>query len=186
MEAIKSKLVTIGIENYEAKFYIPFAELDKFLDAEIVRKAIIESGLELPEQDEVIQTVLSGGKRLFAILVEIRCLPAIVKIIERDHLQDQPLDAKLPLDESYMVALLGESDGKSFYRKQWNFMAPLFRGDLSHRILDRATILPFSDNRRIGQGAFGTVYEVVIDARHQAGTAGAYMSSVSQGIHGAI
>jgi serine/threonine protein kinase len=59
------------------------------------------------------------------------------------------------------------------------FIAPLFRGDLSHRILDGATILPFTVNRKIRQGAFGTVYEVIIDARHQADAAGAHLPSIS-------
>ena len=179
MEAIKTKLIGISVENYESKYYIPFAELDQFLTIEIVRNAIAESKLEPYVQEEVMQMVLRGGKRVFAILVQIDYLSAIARLIEHDHLQMQPLDAKLPFAESLVTTILGESYGKAFYRAQWSFIAPLFRGDLSHRMLDRATILPFTVNQKIGQGAFGTVYEVMLDARHQGDAAGAELPSVS-------
>jgi hypothetical protein len=71
MKAIRTKLVSIGVENYESKYYILFAQLEQFLDAENARRAIIGSGLEPPVREEVIQTVLGGGKRVFAILVQI-------------------------------------------------------------------------------------------------------------------
>jgi hypothetical protein len=178
MEVIRTRLISIEIENYEYKDYIPYAELDKYLDLVVVSNAIKESKLDPPKQDEIIQTILVGGKRVFAILIRINCLEAIVRFIERDQLQLHPLDAKLPFSEPILIAILGETPGNSFYRKQWSFVAPLFRGDLSHRILDKPTILPFNGNRKIGEGAFGAVYEVTIDARHQVDAAGAQLPSV--------
>ncbi|RYP90030.1 hypothetical protein DL770_003875 [Monosporascus sp. CRB-9-2] len=68
--------------------------------------------------------------------------------------------------------LLSEEMAKDFEEKQWEFIAPTFRRGTLHRRLGDSTILPFTQNKRIGKGAFGTVYEVVIDTDNQAPTDG--------------
>jgi len=47
------------------------------------------------------------------------------------------------------------------------FIAPIFRHDLSHRILKDAVVLPFIQSSYIGEGAFGVVSEVILHTQHQ-------------------
>jgi hypothetical protein len=69
MNALKASLVRAGVENYESKWYIPAPELERLLDPNNVRETVVESKLEPYKQEEVIRTILQGGKKLFAILV---------------------------------------------------------------------------------------------------------------------
>ena len=181
MDALKAKLDDIEAENYDSKWYIPVIELEQLFDVENVREAITETGLELYKQEEVVRTIVLGGKKVFAVLIQVGDAASIVKFMERDHLQSQPLDAKLPFAKEEIVSILGRSKGELFHRTQWKVLAPLFRGDLSHRNFDKATILPFIQNNKIGCGAFGTVYEVVLDPRHQTDPASAELPTVRQG-----
>jgi hypothetical protein len=98
--------------------------------------------------------------------------------MEQDHLQDQPLDAKLPLLRATLESTIGQGLGELFYRTQWTVLAPIFRGDISYRNFDKATILPFTRNVKIGSGAFGVVYNIALDPRHQADTVGAKTPAV--------
>ncbi|KAH9218774.1 kinase-like domain-containing protein [Leptodontidium sp. 2 PMI_412] len=172
MDKLKARLVSIGVENYESKWYIPAQELEKLLDLESVREAVVESKLEPYKQDEVIRTIFQGGKKVFAVSIQIGEVSSFIRFMEQDHLQNQPLDPKLPFTRPALVSILGQSQGELFYRTQWTVLAPFFRGDLSYRNFDKATILPFTRNTKIGSGGFGTVYEIVLDSRHQEDTIG--------------
>lgn len=167
MDRLRDRLESIHVENYESKWYIPKTELDSLLNSETVREAVSKCGIEPYRWEEVIRAVLLGGRKVFATLVRMRKEAAILSFIENDQLQGQLLDAKLPFNESHLISILGKAHGEVFYRMQWAVSPPLFRGDLSHRNFNKATILPFIRNKKIGCGAFGTVFEVSLDPRHQ-------------------
>lgn len=178
MGALKDRLVNIFVKNYQSKWYIPAQELEKLLDPDSVREAVVESKLVPYKQDEVIRTILQGGKKVFAVLVYIGDVSSFVRFIEQDHLQNQPLDPKLPFTRPALYSILGQVQGELFHRHQWIVLAPFFRGDLSYRNFDEDTILPFIRNTKIGSGAFGTIYDVVLDSRHQADTIGVQIPAV--------
>lgn len=170
MDALKRRLLGIETENYESKWYIPVTELEEALNVENVKAAVVESKVQPYKQDEVVQAVLHGGKKIFAILLLVDEAKCFVNFMEHDHLQNKPLDAKLPYTRPELDVILDETASGLFHRTQWKVIAPLFRRDLSHRVFDKASILPFIHNVKIGNGSFGTVYEVVLDARHQVQT----------------
>jgi hypothetical protein len=178
MDVLKDGLVVIERDNYETKGYIPWLKLDQLCGPENVKKAIKESGVETYQQEEAIQLILYGGKKVFAILISIGYPALIVKFMEQDHLQHQPLDAKLPFSSEALSTFLDQVPAMKFYRAQWKLSAPFFRGDLSHRNFNKAAILPFVYNKRRGSGAFGMVYEIAIDPEHQAYSAGANLPPV--------
>jgi hypothetical protein len=180
MEVLRTGLVNIGCENSEAKWYIPWLALDHLFSPQTIKHAIAESGVEPYKREEATERIIKGGKRVFATLIQCGNPLAIVKFLEKDHLQHQALDAKLPLSRSDLVSVLGQPQAELFYRTQWTVSAPLFRGDLSHRDFDKATILPFIRNTKRGSGAFGVVYETTLDPTHQTEIASANMPMVSQ------
>ncbi|KAI1324287.1 kinase-like domain-containing protein [Xylariaceae sp. FL0255] len=166
MGDLRDRLEIALVENYDSKWYMPYARLDGMLEENTLREVIIACGIQPYKWEGVLNEVIRGGKRIFGILVMLGKEPEIVRFIENDYMQGQPLDAKLPLSKSELTSILGEEAGELFYRKQWAMSVPRFRGDSSHRIFDKATILPFTRDRKIGSGAFGTVYEVKLDPEH--------------------
>jgi hypothetical protein len=178
MNVLRDGFVAIAKENYEEAWYYPWSKLNLLFNESNVKEAINESEIEPYQRDEAVQSILRGGKRVFATLVQMNSTPSIVKFMERDHLQHQPLDARLPYPKSELVSILGKTDGALFYHNQWEVSAPIFHADLSHRSFDRPVVLPFILNKRIGSGAYGDVYETMIDPEHQLDAAGANLSSV--------
>jgi len=179
MDVLKTGLVNIGHENSEAKWYIPWLKLDQLFDSENVKHAINDSGLEPYKQDEAINRILNGGKRVFATLIQCGNASAIARFLEKDHLQHQALDAKLPYSRSDLASIFDNStDAELFYRTQWTVSAPSFRGDMSHRDFEREVILPFVRSVEFASGAFGTVYETALDPLHQADVANANLPMV--------
>ncbi|KAI0966951.1 kinase-like domain-containing protein [Xylaria arbuscula] len=166
MSDLRDRLDIALVENHESKWYMPYSRLDGILDENTLREIITTCGIQPYKWEEVLGEVARGGKKIFGILVMLRKEQEIVRFIENDYMQGQPLDAKLPFGKPELIAILGEENGELFYRKQWTMSVPRFRGDSSHRIFDKATIFPFTQERKIGAGAFGTIYEVKLDPEH--------------------
>lgn len=175
---LRDRLETIQVENYESKWYIPHARLEALLTETVLKDTIISCGIQPYKWQEVQHAVAFGGRRVFAVLIMIGKESEIVRFIENDHMQGQPLDARLPFSKTEVAAVLGEPIGELFYRKQWVVSVPQFRADMSHRIFGRGTILPFDKNRTIGSGAFGTVYEVKLNAEHHSALFPSFLPTV--------
>lgn len=119
MEALKTDLVNIKVENYESKWYVPAKELERLLDPVRVRQAVKESRLEPYKHEEVTKAILQGGRKVFAVLLQI-CDDAslFARFMEQDHFQDQPLDPKLPFTRRDLLSILGQTKGELFYRER--------------------------------------------------------------------
>ena len=167
MPILKEEILGLQVKNFESKWYVPGKELEQLFSHAIIEEAIKNCGIEAYKREEVVQVILKGAKKIFAILVLMVHESSIQSFIEQDHLQDGPLDAKLPFQRSALDKILDQHLAEEFCRTQWTVAAPLLRDDLSHRLLEDDIILPFSKNKRLGCGAFGVVYEIVLDARHQ-------------------
>lgn len=167
MQSLRQKILGIQIKTFESKWYVPGKELNKVLSKSIVEEAISHCGVEAYLRKEAVHFILRGSKKIFAVLVLMGKEQSIVDFIEHDHLQNQRQDSKLPFRRSELGEILDDELAEEFCRTQWVVSAPYFRNDMSHRLLNEDTILPFSKNFKIGSGAFGTVFEITIDARHQ-------------------
>lgn len=178
MNVLRDELVKITKENHEDACYCPWSKLNLVFNESNVKEAIKESNIQPYQQAEAVESILRGGKRIFATLIYIKSTSSIVKFMERDHLQHQPLDARLPYRKTELVSILGETEGALFYHSQWMVSAPVFHADLSHRSFDRAVVLPFILDKMIDSGAYGDVYETTIDPEHQLDAAGSDLSSV--------
>ncbi|KAF3059824.1 Cyclin-dependent kinase 3 [Daldinia childiae] len=165
MSKLRDRLERSLVENHETKWYLPEPRLNAILDEKTISD-VIKSKIMPQYQDEVRKAVLAGGKKIFAILIMIGKEQDIVRFIQNDHMQDQPLDAKLPFNKDNLVHILGETNGNLFHRKQWSVLAPRIRGDASHRDFDLGTILPITENKKIGSGGFSTVYEIKLNPEH--------------------
>ncbi len=91
----------------------------------------------------------------------------IVDILGMDGLiKKGDIDNKLPYEISKLRNVLSSDLALQFHELQWEFIAPFFREDRSHRVLDENTILPFVGRKQLAQSGFGVVYREVLAQKH--------------------
>lgn len=125
---------------------------------------------EIPSYNlqDVVAKVLKGGLRVFSILVLVGKESLISSFIESDNLQRSRLDDKLPFSADTLQSIIPDTDAASnFYRRQWEFVAPVFSRSTLHRSLNSKMRLPFVQNKKLGEGGFGVIYEIQLHPDHQ-------------------
>ncbi|KAF2810677.1 kinase-like protein [Mytilinidion resinicola] len=148
-------------------FFIPLHSLYTLVTEAIVRDALSVSSIEWYRIDGITDKIYPGGRRIFAILVMLDGrIAEITRFIELDNLQDSPIDHKLPFSEQDLRMLV-PSIAEDFYRLQWEFCAPILSTGVEHRFLDLRTVLPFTENTKIGEGGLGEVFRISIHPDHQ-------------------
>ncbi|KAH7092038.1 kinase-like domain-containing protein [Paraphoma chrysanthemicola] len=169
MDSLGDRIIELQTRNAECAAFMPAGELEKVLTEKVVRDILNASSVEIWNQEEITRVVISGARRIFAILVLQDHVHFFIKFLRQDQLHSGELDAKLPFQESLLESLLGKAAGRRFWTSQWTFIAPIFRHDLSHRKLDYPVVLPFiGSSEPIGEGAFGVVTKVTLHKQHQA------------------
>ncbi|RBQ67342.1 hypothetical protein FVER14953_21205 [Fusarium verticillioides] len=129
-----------------------------------INNTLERSTIPSHQHAETLQRVVESGRRIYSILALLDFYQYLANFIEGDQLDD----AKLPFRIDTLQTLeIPEEDAKDFEDKQWELLAPVFRRGTLNRRLDESLILPFTQEKRIGKGAFGTVYETVLDPDHQ-------------------
>lgn len=136
--------------------------------AGLIRDLSEKGELEIWQQREIIDIIVNNGLRVFATLLSFSRPELILNFKETDHFAHSQLDSRLPLSkESLGLILRDEKPSAKFYKHQWKFLAPLFRADQSHRQLENNVVLPFINSERLGEGGFGEVHKMTIDASYQ-------------------
>jgi hypothetical protein len=167
MASLEDHIVTLQQKNFESSYFVPTDELYELLSEQRVREAVVTSGIAIQHCEETISIIMSGARKIFAILILMKSEALIWNFIKHDQLQIETLDAKLPLSEAELERAINSGPAKLFFQKQWMFVSPYFRNDLSYRILEPDVVLPFIKSSFVGRGAFGTVFEVTLPPRHQ-------------------
>lgn len=116
----------------------------------------------------VLENILRGAQRIFAILVEIQATRFIQCFIQDDSYQGDALDSRLPFTSGNLNRILNTKDlphiSRDFFLKQWHFTAPIFCDTTFTRALAPETILPFTKSEKLGEGSFGQVWRIEIPA----------------------
>lgn len=150
------------------QYLFPNAALRSAINAELVRKCFREGTIPPYNHDNFVDFVLHGGRKTFAILGLHRRVDLFQNIVEQDGLRRNHLDSRLP----YKLYDLRETFGdnmcaQQFFETQWEFLSPIFSNDLTHRILDRDTILPFKTEELLRKGGCGDIYKTTLIGEHQ-------------------
>lgn len=165
--AICQELDALDIENFEHRSFIPFEKLQQLFTREKVEKLLETSDVKFYDREDIAKAILDGGRKVFAILASIQEISAITRFVERDSFGGNPLDARLPFDETALAPIFPQEHARrSFFRKQWRFLAPSFHADQSHRTLSEHTITPFVSSKRFTDGAYGDIYRVTVEGSH--------------------
>jgi hypothetical protein len=145
--------------------YIPELSLYSVLTADAIHEALNASQVNPHQREEIAQRVLQYGRKIFGILILLDQIPYIFKFAEALELDD----SRLPFRSDVLNQEIGipEPQSRDFEEKQWELLAPTFRRGTINRRFKKDIVLPFSKDTPISKGAFGTVYETVLDNEHQ-------------------
>ncbi|KAJ8122160.1 hypothetical protein ONZ43_g1577 [Nemania bipapillata] len=165
MDSLKRTIKQLRRKNVTRHWYVPGMLFDSVITAQDIQAALAESEIPSYSREEILNRIFPKATRIFAILLLLDQLEDLARFVESDQLHD----AKLPFTLAILMQdiHLAEDPAKDFEEKQWELIAPIFHRGTLHRRLGDSAALPFVQNTQIGEGAFGTVYEVVIDPDHQ-------------------
>ncbi|KAF2826432.1 kinase-like protein [Ophiobolus disseminans] len=166
MVSLRDSLRKQRVLNYERHFFVPEGSLEPLITAQAVRDSLTACNISAWNVDTIQTTILSGARKTFAILVLINQESNILRFIEHDDFQDQPLDSKLPIPLDSLMRIIPHA-AEEFFEEQRRLTVPIFTQQLIHRYFSDETILPFISVRALGQGGFGQVHEVTLPWTHQ-------------------
>lgn len=167
MADICTEIDDLEVENFEGIYFIPLPDLEKLFTRKRVVGLLKEHNIEFYKETQIADAVFRNGLRLFATLASIRSIQFITRFLERSQVPDTDLDSKFPWNESSLLPILEDMKRCSnFFKKQWRFLAPVFKQDQYQRTLDERTILPFLSRVVLKDGGFSRVSKVTIDGSH--------------------
>ena len=143
--------------------FLPEGSLDGLINPTVITSVLSDPAFQIPlhKRESAAQIVISEGRKVFAILVDLRLEYALSLLIENDC-----LDSRLPLNDDDLKDIPREG-AREISRKQWEYIAYKFRTGKYLRKIQNEIILPFLRQTKIGGGGFSVVYEVFIHPAHQ-------------------
>ena len=168
MEAIRYRIRALRHRNIAGKWFIPDGSLLSELPCEVIKSSLqTYCDVEPPGVEWMSHAIEGGARKVFAILILIRQERKISAFFET-YLQsdDQKLDSRLPFSEPELSKVFTRDVACEFEEQQWDFTAPVFNHRLVHRNIPSQFPLPFIESKKLGEGGFGDVYEVVVMVGH--------------------
>ena len=145
--------------------FLPEGSLDQILQEIDLSDLLCSSPFRVDHHkvDSVVETVFTEGRKVFAILVDIKLEYALMRFIEYGL-----LDRILPIvEEKKLDSVLHPHERDEFMQRQWEYFAHKFSKRMYSQRLSREHILPYVDQTEIGGGSFSTVYDVLVHPAHQ-------------------
>ncbi|KAK0262046.1 hypothetical protein LTS09_003469 [Friedmanniomyces endolithicus] len=164
---LRRRIHEVRLENADVRMFVPENSLVDVVTPETVRP-IISARFPLESAQEITNTVLHGGRKIFSILVMLDQVDRIEHFIKRDQLQARDIDSLLPVTKiDLRTTLKDDYIADQFYLSQWEFCAPVFTRKTIPRIFDRHVVLPFVRKEWVAAGAYGAVYKIDIHPDHR-------------------
>jgi hypothetical protein len=163
MDQLKTKIKNLRRKNAARHSFVPELSFYSVMTEDAVRSVL--TSWPPYHRDEIAQKIIPRGRKIFGILILLGQIELLSKFVEIDQLED----AKLPFRQDTLVQdiHLSPEEARDFHEKQWELTAPTFaRGTLNRRF-DVNTVMPFVENREVGEGCFGKVCEVMLRPDHQ-------------------
>jgi hypothetical protein len=159
-----NKLHRLRVRNAAYRYFVPEKDLKTLIkeSKEEVKGMVEHSGIPFYQQNEVLSTIFRDGYKTFGILAQMKRISLISKLMEFTHPQvEVSLDARLPMKLPELEKVIPE-DATTFDEFQWEFIAPFFAENQSHRFLAPAVILPFTRDEHFTEGGFGKISQIDI------------------------
>lgn len=169
MGDIRRDLKQALVKNSDSRFFLPEQALIRIVTDENVEKCIRQADMEEIWRHGCSLAVLSGGRRVFALLIMLNRIELIRKFVETDQLPRLAhLDSRLPFERKSLERILGDDIDAihDISKNQWEVMAPYFQEEQVHRVFQVDVVMPFVHSTWKGGGGFGDVHEVTLPDSH--------------------
>jgi hypothetical protein len=161
MASLKAQLKAARRRSAHGSWFVPNGAIRAILNREAVSSQLSDCNIPIEVYDEVLELVLKECTNLFAILVRIEQEPRIV-----DFISQELRDYKLPLS---LDAIEGLNLDAKFVKKQWEYIAPIFKRRNVLLKLKDDHVLPFLEDHKMSanEGGYANAYRITLDASHQ-------------------
>ncbi|KAI0890841.1 kinase-like domain-containing protein [Annulohypoxylon nitens] len=159
---LKKALELLERENADHRPYIPLRLFYKHTSKQAIYRSIEIPSIPKVQREEVTERIFQDGRKILATLILIDRVDLVLEFIQHVQLQD----LKLPFELKVLETFIPHDAAKRFYKEQWMFLSPVFSlGTLTDTVQGQMA-LPYLRDKRIGEGSFGTVYEIEVDQDH--------------------
>lgn len=155
---LQNEISKLRHECPDGRWFVSPKELRALLTEERIGEVVRESNVPVIQHPSVTELISKEAKILLGILIWMGASHDVLKFIERGE-----LDKQLPLEE-YRVAETDPSIAAAFVERQWSFIPPIFRKEMSgyHCRFREQEILPIIGKQSLGAGSVGVVDKVEI------------------------
>lgn len=142
--------------------FVPEGVIDEVITLDQVEKCL-KVTYSSNEGDELVQFVMTGAKRAFAIAVFAKIdVVKTLRWLMAENINDDKLPIIKPKKKSWSSNWKGD-----FCDSQWRFFAPIFNSTKHSHIFEEPFILPFVNSSVVtGKGSFGEVSRTEIHSDH--------------------
>ncbi|KAI1089438.1 kinase-like domain-containing protein [Rostrohypoxylon terebratum] len=164
-DRLRQEIRELKTPNWRKQEFIPFKGLCNALQNSNLIQVLRDCRISADKHQEIKHAVQNGGKRVFAILLELDRLDKFVNFMGQDHFLHTTLDSRLPYEEAPLERII-PSDYRDFFDTQWAYSSPLFTPDCQHRIFHKRCVLPFIEVINIAEGGFGYITKATLPDSH--------------------
>jgi hypothetical protein len=164
MTSLQALISLLRVSGVNGEF-IPQNPLFDLLTPEAITAELARASCPVEDIAEVTGTVSKWGQKTFAILTEMNALGYVSHFMAGNL-----LDAKLPFSSDDLLRVVWPDKPwlcTSFRKFQVDYVAPFLGYIPSHSIFREPTVLPFMEERKLSEGAFGKAFAVTLHPGHQ-------------------
>ncbi len=162
MSILQQRIAALRVSGLRGDF-IPQGDLHALVSQPVIIGELRHNNHPPEDLSEAVDLLVTGGRKVFAILVELGAVDRIADFLSADL-----LDGKLPLRNEDLEHFNNPGLTVKFLKFQWDYIAPLWGdGSSSHKVLSTRSILPFTEEKPVSDGSFGRTFIVTLKSTHQ-------------------
>ena len=164
----KIERLRLRYKNHEGRHFLPETPLHDLMTESAVRATLQSLATQSYHLEELVKDILSGGWKVFAILLLIGQADAITLFFKHKFPQIAYVDHRLPYSKEMLEEIFEDRADdlaiSKFLEIQWGIAIQFFSSRLLPRKLASETILPFVTEDCLGPGGLGTVWKTELDS----------------------
>lgn len=156
---LKNKMERIREKTISGRYFADPDEVKKLLKTSTIAKALAECDVPDYQIQNISQKIVCKGTILFSILIWRGWHRRLTNFIEHGV-----WDAQLPLDASQVKSIVESIAIEFAHEAQWEFLPRKLTKEMQmyHYKIRKDEILPFVQEKGIGNGSLAEVFEILV------------------------
>ncbi|KAL1598314.1 hypothetical protein SLS59_006998 [Nothophoma quercina] len=162
LNELHRQIHTIRVENCNSQPFVLESKLPEVITKEVIEKLMRKFNPSYKRQ-EISTWVTTRGTKVFAVLVMISRSNRIQDFIFNDQYHGYKVDHQRLFSKDELVKIFDDDlIAAQYFDKQWEFWAPTFSGEVTHRVMLDRIVFPFMSRKPLAKGGFGDVSRIRI------------------------